>query len=101
MNIKRIASTALVVGALALGSASAAQAVNYPPADVLPNDKSAPVRVVSPEANRTTVKSTTATVRSDELAYTGSDALIGAAAGSLLILGGAGAVLASRRRATN
>ena len=110
MQIKRIASVVALTGALAIGSGAAANAVNYPPTEVLPTRPSAPVKVVSPEANRPLVKTKADTQAAapkaavdtgDQLAYTGSDALIGAAAGALLILGGAGAVMASRRRPTN
>ncbi|MDO5501515.1 MAG: LPXTG cell wall anchor domain-containing protein [Propionibacteriaceae bacterium] len=99
MQIKRIASAVAVAGMLTIGSGAAAMAAPYPPSQVLPTQKAAPVKVVSPPANRPVVKSNAP--EGDQLAYTGSDALIGAAAGALLILGGAGAVMASRRRATN
>ena len=103
MQIKRFASAVALAGMIAVGTGAAAHAVNYPPSEVLP-ERPAPVKVVTPEANRPAVNNAqaeSAVAVEDRLAYTGSDALIGAAAGALLILGGAGAVVASRRRTNN
>ena len=107
MQFKRFASAVALAGMLAVGSAAGAHAVNYPPTQVLPKQPTVPPKVVTPEANRPGVKNAAPAPQApagdtgDQLAYTGSDALIGAAAGALLILGGAGAVAASRRRSTN
>lgn len=90
------AAGALTVAALGATS-GAAFASNYAPATPTPSVSD----VVTPSASPTTSRSTTPAAvadTGDELAYTGADVLPWAAAGTVLVLGGAGMVVASRRK---
>lgn len=105
MQMKRFASAVALAGMIAVGSGAAAHAVNYPPSLVFPERPAGPEKPVTEDANRPATQEKAQgsgpVAVEDQLAYTGSDALIGVAAGALLILGGAGAVVASRRRTNN
>lgn len=93
-----------VLTVAALGATSgAAFADNYAPATPTPTVSD----VVTPSASPTTGGSTTPSRSTtpaavgnsnDELAYTGADVLPWAAAGTVLVLGGAAMVVASRRK---
>ncbi len=99
------AAGALTVAALGVTSGAAFAGTSYAPSTPTPSVSD----VVTPSASPTTGGSTPSSTRSttpaavggssDELAYTGAEVLPWAAAGTVLVLGGAAMVVAGRRTA--
>ncbi|WP_369056391.1 MULTISPECIES: hypothetical protein [Kineococcus] len=91
------AAGALSLAALA-GTAGAASAdvTDYAPATPTPSVSQTVTPSVAPSTGGTTPGAVASS--GDELAYTGADVLPWAAAGSVLVLGGAAMVVAGRRK---
>lgn len=102
----RLAAAGALTVAVLGSTGGAAFADNYAPATPTPTVSDVVTPSASPTTGGSTPSSTSSTSTpgavadsSDELAYTGADVLPWAAAGTVLVLGGAAMVVASRRKA--
>ena len=101
-TVRLAAAGALAIAGLAGGAAAASASTDYAPATPTPTVSDVVTPAVSPTTGGS-VGSSSATpgavgAGNDELAYTGADVLPWAAAGTVLVLGGAAMVVAGRRK---
>jgi len=110
-TVRLAAAGALAIAGLAGGAAAASASTDYAPATPTPTVSDVVTPAVSPTTGggeSATVSSTVGSrssatpgavgAGSGELAYTGADVLPWAAAGTVLVLGGAAMVVAGRRK---
>jgi len=108
-TVRLAAAGALAIAGLAGGAAAASASTDYAPATPTPTVSDVVTPAVSPTTgggggSSATVGSTSSSTpgavgaSNDELAYTGADVLPWAAAGTVLVLGGAAMVVAGRRK---
>ncbi|NIZ93281.1 hypothetical protein [Kineococcus rubinsiae] len=100
-TVRLAAAGALAIAGLAGGAAAASASTDYAPATPTPTVSDVVTPAVSPTTGGGGSSSATpgaVGASGDELAYTGADVAPWAAAGTVLVLGGAAMVVAGRRK---